>query len=218
MRSARIELERPRADLQAHKIEVIRNMEKPIDKISLFVSGGYNVIVETPRGSRTKFAYDPETGLFLARKLLAMGFAFPFPFGFLPSTRAEDGDPLDVLIGDGRRTSDGHAGAVQAHRRDRAWRRRRTEAPYATTGCWRCPCCVTRTARHIVCPTCPRQTGGNRGFHGRLSGRRRHGREDPRSYGQVGCRNCCQAGRPVLTAMDPEQHAKIDGPAVWTAG
>ena len=73
-------------------------MEKPIDRTSLFVSGGYNVIVETPRGSRTKFAYDPETGLFLARKLLAMGFAFPFPFGFFPSTRAEDGDPLDVLL------------------------------------------------------------------------------------------------------------------------
>ena len=39
-----------------------------------------------------------ETGLFLAKKLLAMGFAFPFPFGFFPSTKAEDGDPLDVLL------------------------------------------------------------------------------------------------------------------------
>jgi inorganic pyrophosphatase len=60
--------------------------------------GGFNVIVETPRGSRTKFAYDVETGLFRAKKLLAMGFAFPFPFGFFPSTRAEDGDPMDVLL------------------------------------------------------------------------------------------------------------------------
>ena len=50
------------------------------------------------RGSRTKFAYDPETGLFLAKKLLAMGFAFPFPFGFLPSIQGWDGDPLDVLL------------------------------------------------------------------------------------------------------------------------
>lgn len=60
--------------------------------------GGYNVVIETPRGSRVKFAYDTETGLFRVKKLLAMGFAFPWPFGFFPSTRAEDGDPLDVLI------------------------------------------------------------------------------------------------------------------------
>lgn len=73
-------------------------MTPAIDKIPLEASEGYNVIVETPKGNRTKFAYDSETGLFLAKKLLAMGFAFPFPFGFFPSTEAEDGDPLDVLL------------------------------------------------------------------------------------------------------------------------
>jgi inorganic pyrophosphatase len=73
-------------------------MNAPIDKISLYVPGGYNVVVETPRGSRTKFAYDSKTRLFRAKKLLAIGFAFPFPFGFFPSTKAEDGDPLDVLV------------------------------------------------------------------------------------------------------------------------
>jgi inorganic pyrophosphatase len=73
-------------------------MSAPINKIALYVRGGYNVVVETPRGSRTKFAYDSETRLFRAKKLLAIGFAFPFPFGFFPSTQAEDGDPLDVLV------------------------------------------------------------------------------------------------------------------------
>lgn len=73
-------------------------MTVAIDKISLHAPDGYNVVVETPRGSRTKFAYDPEIGMFRAKKLLAMGFAFPFPFGFFPSTRAEDADPLDVLL------------------------------------------------------------------------------------------------------------------------
>lgn len=73
-------------------------MTVAIDKIPLIAPDGYNVVVETPKGSRTKFAYDTETGLFLAKKLLAMGFAFPFPFGFFPSTKAEDGDPLDVLL------------------------------------------------------------------------------------------------------------------------
>jgi inorganic pyrophosphatase len=73
-------------------------MIRQIDQIPLEAEGGYNVVVETPRGSRTKFSYDPSTGMFLAKKLLAMGFAFPFPFGFFPSTKADDEDPLDVLL------------------------------------------------------------------------------------------------------------------------
>jgi inorganic pyrophosphatase len=52
-------------------------MASTLDKIPLRAPDGYNVIVETPRGSRTKFAYDPETGLFRAKKLLAMGSRFP---------------------------------------------------------------------------------------------------------------------------------------------
>jgi inorganic pyrophosphatase len=73
-------------------------MATSIDKIPLHPPDGYNVVVETPRGSRTKFSYDVETGLFRAKKRLAMGFAFPFPFGFFPSTAAEDGDPLDAML------------------------------------------------------------------------------------------------------------------------
>jgi inorganic pyrophosphatase len=57
-----------------------------------------NAVIETPKGSRTKFKYDEESGLFLFDKALPMGQTFPFDFGFLPSTRAEDGDPLDILV------------------------------------------------------------------------------------------------------------------------
>jgi inorganic pyrophosphatase len=57
-----------------------------------------HAIIETPKGSRTKFKYDEETGLFMFDKALPLGQTFPFDFGFLPSTRAEDGDPLDVLV------------------------------------------------------------------------------------------------------------------------
>lgn len=57
-----------------------------------------NVVVETPKGSRNKYAFDEEIGLFKLRKILPEGMSFPFDFGFVPSTRAEDGDPIDVLL------------------------------------------------------------------------------------------------------------------------
>jgi inorganic pyrophosphatase len=55
-------------------------------------------IVETPQGSRSKFDYDPATGLFELAAVLPAGMAFPLSFGFVPGTRGEDGDPLDILI------------------------------------------------------------------------------------------------------------------------
>src|SRR5690242_6477172 len=61
-------------------------------------SGDLNVVIETPKGSRSKFSYDEDTGLFTLSKLLPAGMAFPFSFGFVPSTRGGDGDPLDVLL------------------------------------------------------------------------------------------------------------------------
>src|SRR6266542_4104009 len=61
-------------------------------------TGDLNVIIETPKGSRNKFACDEETGLVRLKKLLPLGMTFPFDFGFVPSTRGGDGDPLDVLI------------------------------------------------------------------------------------------------------------------------
>jgi inorganic pyrophosphatase len=61
-------------------------------------TGDLNVIIETPKGSRAKFSYDEDSGLFSLSKLLPVGMAFPFSFGFIPSTRGGDGDPLDVLM------------------------------------------------------------------------------------------------------------------------
>ena len=55
-------------------------------------------IVETPRGRRNKFKYEPDAGLFTLSRVLPAGFSFPFDFGFIPSTGAEDGDPLDVIV------------------------------------------------------------------------------------------------------------------------
>jgi inorganic pyrophosphatase len=56
------------------------------------------VVVETPKGSRDKFAFDPKRRIFELTKVLPSGMAFPYDFGFVPSTEAEDGDPVDVLV------------------------------------------------------------------------------------------------------------------------
>src|SRR5437016_4738516 len=56
------------------------------------------VVIETPKGSRNKFAFDPDQHVFELKKVLPTGMAFPYDFGFVPSTEAEDGDPVDVLI------------------------------------------------------------------------------------------------------------------------
>jgi inorganic pyrophosphatase len=55
-------------------------------------------IIETPKGCRNKFDYDPDSGLFMLGGLLPEGMMFPFDFGFIPSTLGEDGDPLDILV------------------------------------------------------------------------------------------------------------------------
>ncbi|HET9627273.1 MAG TPA: inorganic diphosphatase [Kofleriaceae bacterium] len=57
-----------------------------------------HVVIETPSGSRTKYAWDPELHAFAARKVLPLGTTFPYDFGFVPRTKAGDGDPLDVLV------------------------------------------------------------------------------------------------------------------------
>jgi inorganic pyrophosphatase len=54
-------------------------------------------IVDTPKGRRNKFKYDPESNLFRLSGVLPHGMVFPYDFGFIPSTMGGDGDPLDVL-------------------------------------------------------------------------------------------------------------------------
>jgi inorganic pyrophosphatase len=61
-------------------------------------SGLVRVVVDTPKGSRNKYKYDEQVALYRLSKVLPLGSAFPYDFGFIPSTRAADGDPLDVLV------------------------------------------------------------------------------------------------------------------------
>jgi inorganic pyrophosphatase len=57
-----------------------------------------SVIIETPRGSRNKLKYEPSKGMYKLSKVMPEGMVFPYDFGFVPGTKAEDGDPLDVLV------------------------------------------------------------------------------------------------------------------------
>ena len=61
-------------------------------------SDDLNVVIETPKGSHIKFKYDERTGMFKAHTFMPEGMSFPYDFGFVPGTRADDGDPLDVLV------------------------------------------------------------------------------------------------------------------------
>jgi inorganic pyrophosphatase len=61
-------------------------------------TGRFNVVVDTPKGSRNKYKFDDKTQVWRLSKILPLGASFPFDFGFIPSTKGEDGDPVDVLV------------------------------------------------------------------------------------------------------------------------
>ena len=56
------------------------------------------VIIETPKGCRNKYSFDDEQKIFVLKAALPAGMVFPYDFGFLPRTLADDGDPIDVLV------------------------------------------------------------------------------------------------------------------------
>jgi len=58
----------------------------------------WQAVVETPRRGRHKYKYNPDIQAFTLHRILPEGMSFPLDFGFLPHTRASDGDPIDVLV------------------------------------------------------------------------------------------------------------------------
>ena len=82
------------------KIDMASRGSNPMIDLESFdeESGTLNVIIDTPKGSRNKFKYDEKSEIFKLGGALPLGAVFPFDFGYIPSTRAEDGDPVDVLI------------------------------------------------------------------------------------------------------------------------
>ncbi len=67
---------------------------KPFDR----KSGNLNVVIDTPKGCRNKYAFDFDINAYKLKTVLPKGAVFPFDFGSIPGTVADDGDPIDVLL------------------------------------------------------------------------------------------------------------------------
>ena len=61
-------------------------------------TGLVRVVIDTPKGSRNKYKFDPRLGVLQLSRILPAGMSFPHDFGSIPSTCAEDGDALDVMV------------------------------------------------------------------------------------------------------------------------
>jgi inorganic pyrophosphatase len=58
----------------------------------------FNVIIEISKGSQDKYEYDEELDVLKLDRVLHTAQAYPTNYGFIPETRAEDGDHADVLL------------------------------------------------------------------------------------------------------------------------
>lgn len=55
-------------------------------------------VIEIPKHSRNKYEYDEEFDAIKLDRVMHSSLVYPADYGFIPETRAEDGDHLDVLV------------------------------------------------------------------------------------------------------------------------
>lgn len=58
----------------------------------------FKALIEIPAGSNVKYEQDEETGELVVDRFLYTAFSYPFNYGYIKGTKAEDGDPLDVIV------------------------------------------------------------------------------------------------------------------------
>lgn len=57
-----------------------------------------HAVIETPALTRHKYAFVAKYGIFMLKQTLAEGLTWPYDYGFIPQTLADDGDPTDILV------------------------------------------------------------------------------------------------------------------------
>jgi inorganic pyrophosphatase len=57
-----------------------------------------HAVIETPAFTRQKYGFVPKFGIFMLKQTLAEGLTWPYDYGFIPQTLADDGDPTDVIV------------------------------------------------------------------------------------------------------------------------
>ena len=57
-----------------------------------------NVLIEIPAGSKNKYEYDKDMNAFALDRVLFASVQYPYDYGFVPNTLADDGDPLDGMV------------------------------------------------------------------------------------------------------------------------
>lgn len=60
--------------------------------------GVVNVLIEIPAGSKNKYEFDKDMQAFALDRVLFASVQYPFDYGFIPNTLADDGDPLDGMV------------------------------------------------------------------------------------------------------------------------
>ena len=60
--------------------------------------GIVNLVVEIPAGSRNKYEFCSEAGVMALDRVLHSSVRYPFDYGFIPNTLADDGAPLDAMV------------------------------------------------------------------------------------------------------------------------
>ena len=60
--------------------------------------GLINVLIEIPAGSKNKYEFDKDLNAFALDRVLFSSVQYPYDYGFVPNTLADDGDPLDGMV------------------------------------------------------------------------------------------------------------------------
>ncbi|MGJ3252780.1 MAG: inorganic diphosphatase [Elainellaceae cyanobacterium] len=60
--------------------------------------GIVNVLIEIPAGSKNKYEFDKDMQAFAVDRVLYSSVQYPYDYGFIPNTLADDGDPLDGMV------------------------------------------------------------------------------------------------------------------------